>query len=380
MDKKRHVQATADGAAIAAAKQLMADYVKNQGLDPSGAAKKAAQNLAAANSLTHDGKITKVTVNIPPLSGAFKGQKSFAEVEIETQIPATFGAAVTGKPLTIKSRAVALGRPARLGIIVLRPSGADALVIKSLVGVAILNGDIIVNSSDAAAFNNQSVGLIQAKNIDITGNWVNSGGAVIGKVRTGVAPSPDPLRYLPVPDPSALVVRSPNKLVVNSLLPTILQPGIYRGGIEIKGLSIVTMLPGIYYIEGGGLQITGLATVLGLDTFIYNTGGAVPAGPITITAKAVLAAPLAGVYRGIGIFQDRAVNQPISITGSGLTAITGLIYAPAAPVQVSGLLGIGVDILGGSYICNTLSIDGTANIQIDLGLNRPQIPEITLVE
>jgi hypothetical protein len=238
-----------------------------------------------------------------------------------------------------------------------------------------------VNSSDPAALQQNGLALL-ASSFEITGNYTSSGGLMLGPVHAGVDPTPDPLATFPPPNPANYSVQSTKPLAINSVLPTILQPGVYKGGIQISGLSIVTMMPGVYIMDGGGFQVSNLATVLGLETMIYNTSGSYPAGAISISAagKIVLVPPLSGTYQGIGIFQDRAMNQPISISGLGLTSISGTVYAPAAAVNLNGLVNLGIDTLGGAFICNTLQVSGIGSINVNLGNNYPQVPQINLVE
>src|SRR5437870_5675271 len=74
MDERRRAQTAADAAALAAAADLYANYVTNQGSDPSGTAAAAARSVASANGYTNDGVNSTVAVNIPPQSGAFTGK------------------------------------------------------------------------------------------------------------------------------------------------------------------------------------------------------------------------------------------------------------------------------------------------------------------
>jgi hypothetical protein len=190
------------------------------------------------------------------------------------------------------------------------------------------------------------------------------------------------LTYLPVPDSTTATLQSKSQLVVNSLLPTTLQPGLYQGGIHITGASIVTMAPGVYIMDGGGFIVDGAATVVGLGVMIHNTSISYAAGPITIsgTGKAVLTAPLSGTYQGINFFQDRAQTTPLSLTGFGLAAITGTVYAASAPVSLTGGVGVGLNVLGGAYVVNSMTVQGVGAINVDLGLNPPRIPDVRLVE
>jgi len=382
MDERRRAQSAADAAALAAASDLYENYWTRRGKDTNGTAAAAARQVAAANGYANDGTTSKVTVHIPPQSGAFAGKNGFVEVEAEYYLARSFAAIFTGGDLTVKSRAVAVGRPAKIGLIMLRPNGADAFLNKA-VAFAVVGNPIIVNSSDPAAFNHNTIGLLVASNIDVTGNYVNTGGGIIlGKMRTGVPPTADPLRKLAEPSPAGYPVQSKKPLVIKSLLPTILRPGVYRGGIQIGGAAIVIMLPGDYIMEGGGFRISGLATLAAVDVMLFNTDGAFAAGAIDINTlgKVVMTAPLSGTYQGIGIFQKRSLTQPLSLTGYGLTGIVGTVYAAGAPVNLNGLLAVGLDTLGGAYICRSMQVSGIGSVNIDIGTNPPRVPEVTIVE
>src|ERR1051325_7691931 len=80
MEERRHVQAAADAAALAAAADLYQNYTQQQGQDTTGTARTAALSSAAANGYTHDGARTMVTVRVPPPTGAFAGQAGYVEV------------------------------------------------------------------------------------------------------------------------------------------------------------------------------------------------------------------------------------------------------------------------------------------------------------
>src|SRR5262245_29600192 len=80
MAERRHAQATADAAAMAAASVLYEHYPKNNGKDPDDTAKKAALDIAKANGYTNDGTNSVVTVNLPPKSGPYADKDGYVEV------------------------------------------------------------------------------------------------------------------------------------------------------------------------------------------------------------------------------------------------------------------------------------------------------------
>ena len=172
-------------------------------------------------------------------------------------------------------------------------------------------------------------------------------------------------------------------MTIDSVVPTILQPGVYRGGIRITGPSVVIMQSGVYVLEGGGFQIDGSATVTGLEVMVYNTNSATyPSGGISVTglSRAVLTSRLTGDYQGINFFQNRGMTQPIAVAGQGLTTITGTVYAASAPVTLTGTAAAGLDILGGAYVVNSMTVQGIGSVTVNLGLNPPRVPDVRLVE
>src|SRR5205085_11954009 len=82
LDKRRKVQAAADAAALAAACELYATWFTKLGLDPDGSIAAFARQIAKDNGYEDGKNGVTVTVNIPPLSGLFVGQKGHAEVII----------------------------------------------------------------------------------------------------------------------------------------------------------------------------------------------------------------------------------------------------------------------------------------------------------
>src|SRR4051794_2973241 len=64
LGERRHAQATADAAALAAAADLFANSPTNKGADLGGTARTSALSLASANGYTNDGTISVVTVKV----------------------------------------------------------------------------------------------------------------------------------------------------------------------------------------------------------------------------------------------------------------------------------------------------------------------------
>ncbi len=389
-DRRRHVQAAADAAALAAAAELFLQDPVSQGLDGKNTARRGAMAIAAANGYLDDangtttGGTSKVTVNIPPTSGPFAGVRNHAEVIIEYYQPRYFSTVFGSGELTITARATSRGAwaPVNNGILVLDLNDREALKINgggSNDVDAIMGGaDVIVNSYDPAG--TTVVGnadLTSMDGYDLTGGFVTSGGGTMtGPVSTGVPPTPDPLRTLPPPDPSTLPVQNGQWNFAGSK-NVVLEPGVYPNGIKISGQSTVTMLPGIYYLYGG-LEITGKGgtdeefsgSLVADGVLIYSDPGTQTSNDIKIAGNgAVTITPMTtGLYAGISIWQDRNADVAVSITGNANMTITGTIYAANAPVDINGN---GAVTIGSQYISRTLTIGGNGAVNI---LYNPVIP------
>lgn len=377
-DERRRLQAIADAAASAGADNLYTHYWTYQGADPFGTASAAVTSMAQTQGIP----LNAISVNIPPATGLFAGKPGHVEVILHAQIDATFGRLLTSEPMKVKARSVCRGEPLKIGVQLMRPTGADACLNQSP-SFTVLNGPLVVNSDDPQAFRWQAFGAFLASHVDVTGGYTNNNGSAFSmRVRTGVRPKPDPFAYLPYPETSSLAVCSASPLTIDSALPVVLDPGVYQGGVCITGVSEVLLKPGIFIMEGGGFSIDSLAKVTGEDVVIFNTDGTTEAGPISISSlsRVALSPPLAGPYQGILLFQHRMLTDPIYLRGTGQTDITGVVYALTAPTTLTGHAPEGVDVLGGAFVVDSMNIEGPGGIVIDLKQNPPRVPDLRIVE
>jgi hypothetical protein len=124
MEERRHAQAAADTAALAAAGDLYTNTWTNHGLDPFGTARATAETSAAANGYPAN----TVTVNVPPNSGVFAGVPGYVEVILTGHLEAGLSKILSRTDLPVQARAVARGQPIKIGMILLRPSGPDSFL------------------------------------------------------------------------------------------------------------------------------------------------------------------------------------------------------------------------------------------------------------
>jgi hypothetical protein len=193
-------------------------------------------------------------------------------------------------------------------------------------------------------------------------------------------PRPDPLASLAEPSTTGMPVRSNAKIVQNGG-SIVLEPGLYKGGIQLKSSAKAFFHPGVYVIQGGGLDLGAQTQVFTLaagksstsvstwaadcqlascGVLIFNTGtasGGQAMGQLRVAAGAVLkvrsynpdadsSAQKNESYRNLLLWQSAApvptasYEQPmLQLIGGGGVEMSGTIYAPSAKVQMGGSSG-----------------------------------------
>ena len=154
----------------------------------------------------------------------------------------------------------------------------------------------------------------------------------------------------------------------------VLCPGTYPGGIDIGGTASVDLLPGIYTMAGGGFAVSGSASVTGLGVMIVNsTGATTNAAPVVIaTSGAVTLHGMAtGPWEGLTVFQDPAIDQPITFRpglASAPSCPAGFAFAaipPAACGAIGGLAGMVYAPNANALV--SITGDGVADLQVVAG-------------
>jgi hypothetical protein len=370
-DDRRSAQSAADAAALAAASNLYANYRITAGTDPTGSAANEARAAAAADGFNNDGTTNTVVVNIPPLSGDHVGQVGYAEVIITFYQQRAFSAIWASSAVTVNARAVARGQwiPSNNGIIVLDPTSSGSLTDNGG-GAGSTTGKVIVNSNSPTGAVVTGGGSLTSPEFDLSGTpgWSTSGGGTIsGPILSGQQPTPDPLAYLPEPDPSTMPIQSTKTVKLSGSGSSLsLLPGVYQGGINVTGGSL-TLAPGIYYMDGGGFGFSGNGNLTAAGVMIVNAPsnkGSVP-DTISITGNGVIdISPMTtGIYTGISLWQTRASTNTITVSGGGAgSTMTGTFYAQHGTLKVSGGNSVGV---GSQYISYDLTITGSSAMGVN---------------
>jgi hypothetical protein len=411
---RRQMQDASDAAALAGANVI-------QGLSPKQCSATAGPPPGAPVAAVTAAAKASVAANLPGYSQANVVVTCVADplmlnqgvsVRLADTSPTFFGSIFGGGPLSVATDSSAVNGnnlqnnysvvmldPSNLGW----PNGQRGCPSFSLSGgpTAQFDSAIYIDSTCTAANggafstngNSASLTMGSGASIRIVGEYKPQALTITPAPLEHQSVKADPLAWLSAPPVSTLKVQSNNKLVIgqgNSSSTVVLEPGVYKGGIQLKNQSIAYLHPGIYVMDGGGLQVGAgqkvyalpasknsttdatwatdcLASTCGI--LLYNTGtagnGVAAMDQISIGAQAtfkvrsynpdpaadstVLATGVAyhnETYRHMLIWQSAAplptsgyVQPVMELSGGGNVFMAGTVYAPSAKVRMGGNSG-----------------------------------------
>ena len=392
MVTRRDMQDAGDAAALAGANVIQVGSPRGCSAVAGGTTPRASVAQAVKDSLAIN--LTWFDANAASITCPSGHENQAVAVELSATAPQWFGG-VVGGTVHVTTRSAAVNRVisgTQYSIVQLDPGNPGwpngrrgcPSVLLSGGPTVVLQATMHVNSACSAAnggalSTNGSGGSLTMQNsapIRLVGGYAAGSMTISPAPITGADPIPDPLAKLPPVDTASMPIRSNNKLTLSNET-RILEPGIYRNGIELRNSSVALLRPGIFVIEGGGLDIGSQAKVLSISAgvttpnyanwagdcpaevcgvMIYNTSGAHALGQISVAAGSTLKLraydPDAVSGGGVADFENiliwQAANpvptstyeQPIvRLNGGGNVDIRGTVYAPSAKVEMGGNSG-----------------------------------------
>lgn len=233
-------------------------------------------------------------------------------------------------PLTVTSQARFIGRN---NICVLGLGGKGPAI--NLDRNSRLKGNncgVFSNSTDSSGLLIESGVTVVAQIICSAGGASVSGSATV---------TPAPITDCPVTADPLISRAAPsvglcdhNKLTLDSVTAK-LNPGVYCGGLSIRGSSNVTLNPGVYIMKDGGLNVSGTSSLTGEGVGFFITG---KANSTQFTAKThiQLSAPKDGSMAGLLLFEDRNLPAVLThrITSDDARKLIGTIYLPVGSLLI----------------------------------------------
>jgi len=353
--ERRQLQAAADAAAWAAAGEVLWGTPAN--------AAAVAQWYVQQNGYGASSGVT-VSVQQPPTSGSYVGQSDYVRVIVQRAMTLTLAQIIHPDPITITVSTT--GGP------MLGPVPYGLLALSASSGGIDLSGSVQVHNS-AAASNSQITargqGSLAADTLVSAHSGITtSGGGLVQGTKGTVADAaviPDPFKNLaapPVPSTSwnGLSVTGSGGLIT-------VQPGHWTGDLRVRGSNNqITLAPGVYYFDGGAsLDVSGNGNlVTGSGVLIYLTGGGTIklAGGADLVLSAPTTAPYSGGSAGLVIFAAHGNSTQIDLVGGAVTSLTGTVYAPDAPLRLTGGAAAGVG--HGQLVASSFAFSGSSTMII----------------
>nr|WP_298355176.1 pilus assembly protein TadG-related protein [Rhodoblastus sp.] len=344
----RDLQDAADAAAMSAVVGFQA------GVDVTTQAEAVAAGYNFVNGVAG----TTVTANRPPLSGSQVGNSAAVEV-IVSQPQARFFSLVFGRqPVNESARAVAV-QTSNACILALNQTASGAVSAQGSVAVNANGCSIYSDSNSSSSVNAGGSATISAVQIGAVGGFSGQSNmtATNGFTHGGVIQ--DPYAYVTPPTFSGCDQQS-----FSAHTTVTIYPGVYCNGMKLNSGAIVTMSPGIYYINGGSMSVNGSATLSGTGVTIYFTGSNNNWATASFNggANINLTAPTSGPTAGIVLFGDRnmPVGTPFGLAGGLNQILSGVTYFQKGAVSFAG----GSSSFNGcsQIVANTVTLVGNSGL------------------
>jgi Flp pilus assembly protein TadG len=355
---RRHAQAAADAAAMAAALAKL----NGQNWQQAGLAR------AASNEFLNDGVHDTVTVVNPPgagckgVVGPYVGNNEYIQVIINSTV-GTFFAQIVGVTQTSSCvESIARAKNSTYSslyngqsVVGLAPNVCDSLNFCGTSQLQLWGSGMFSNSSRDCGVDFS--GSTQVKLYDggiqmVANNYTVSGNpqiAVAGGITGGAAqqPYPPPAEMLPSISCSGAATQSGSTM----------NPGNWSGTFPPNGVDQLNAgtycINGDFRLQGSGGTLTGNGV-----TIFMQTGGITWSG----NAEVKLTPPATGPYAGLLIYAPPSNTSAMSLNGNSNSLLQGLIFMPGAAIDFNGtgqLQKSYVQLVG-----YTVNLCGTADTQI----------------
>jgi Flp pilus assembly protein TadG len=345
---KEQLQATTDSAALSAARLASSSDAQRVGI---------AQSFFPPSGVTSD----------PGPAVSVSASKGVVTINATKSYKTSFMNIVGIGELQVHAHAMAIptveGPP--VCVLALNQTAPGAVTFAGNTAFSAPNCVVYSNSSSASGISVQGSASVQAAAYCSAGG-VSSSMLLTPTPQTSCNRVDDPFRSLTPPASAGCDYR--NGLTVNPNNTRALSPGVYCGGLNLKGT--VTLSPGLYVIKDGSLSIGSQANVsisaAGGVTF-YLTG--LNAGLDMDGSGGVnLAAQTTGPYAGLLIVQDRSSNVGATnkLNGNSSTTLKGAIYTPTQVLSVNGNSSFGQTSDFMPLIADQISFSGSSVARLDL--------------
>jgi len=346
------MQASLDATALAVAKEAPT-------LTPNQASARATELFSAGFS-RDEVQSLQVSATLTSASSGFTVSSS-AQGTIATRFMRLFG----HETLPLKVHASVATASDGLGcVLALNPTASGAITAQGSTTVKLNGCSLYDNSSSDTALTVGGSATISTDFVGVVGGVGSSTGiTATNGIRTKIAPVTDPYADVVVPPFSGCDEH--NYTAKNT---ETINPGVYCGGIMVNANAVLTLNPGMYYLDGGDFVVNGGASVTGTSVtlvFTSKSGKTWSTARINGNATVNLTPMTWGPTKGIVVFADR--NMPagteFKFNGGANQYLAGAVYVPTGAVSFAG--GADTSTTCTQVIGNTVTFVGNSNLAID---------------
>lgn len=359
------MQAAADAAALAAARELSLANSKQSGIasvveavagnfvDAAADGELWAKELTKKTSLDEDALIVRVTLasKVPVALGLLAGQTEWE--------------------VTAASEARVLGQP-NICVLGLDDSAVGTIALEKKADVLGDGCAVFSNSSHTNGIKSKNSSTLTASLICTAGGKDGGPGNFMPEPLTDCPQFEDPLADRPEPAVSADC--EANGLVVSGTSET-LKPGTYCGGLRIEGAAEVTLERGIFVFKDGPLAVGGGAVLKGDGVGLFFSGaGAVLAvdSDSTVSLEAALDGPMAGLL----MFEARTqpTNAKHVLLADDAQTMVGTIYLPRGELSIGGSAEVGTSSAYTAIVARKLTLTEGPRIVLHTDYDKTEVP------
>jgi hypothetical protein len=327
--KQRQMQLVADAAALGAATALQSGH-------PALATE--ARGISGFLGFVDGGAAgATVTVNNPPLTGPRVGSNGAVEVVISQPQTLSMVTLFRSGAFSVGARAVATAGAGSFCVLQLDSSNTIGFTMSNGAVANLTQCGLAVDSTNQAALSLSGAAQLNAESVSVAGMAsINNGAAVnpSSGLKTSQPTVGDPYAGVALPSYSGCA-NGNNKSYGHGTWT--LSPGVYCNSISFTNDAIVTMNPGVYFLDRGNFNVGGAVQLNGAGvTIVLTSSTASNYATLTIGngATVTLSAPTSGATAGIVFFGDRRAPKGNTSTSTGGTAlnINGALYFPSQTV------------------------------------------------
>lgn len=121
---------------------------------------------------------------------------------------------------------------------------------------------------------------------------------------------------------------------IDTTVPATISPGVYCGGLRVKNVDVLTLLPGEYHFVDGPFRVETANNVVGTDVLLHFDGVGAHLQLFASTYR--ISGRQSGDHAGYVIFSNRDTTENSVHQTSHRGQLSGVFYAPVSHVALGG--------------------------------------------